>query len=141
MEADRADLEGAARDYEARLRLVCDARPDLICVGLGKDAHILSLYPGSPAIDEQRALVVAERDPPMNPALSRLTMTPRMLERAGLILALATGKEKAQAVARALQGELDPRGCPAHLLRRAQHRVWILDREAAAGLTSTPTPA
>lgn len=135
MRGDASDLHAAAHDYENTLRLVCDAKPDLVCVGIGKDAHIFSLFPTSPAIDEKDALVVASLHPPMSPALSRITMTPPMLTRADLVLAIATGPEKRDAVAHALQGEDDAHRFPAQLIRRAPKRVWVVDRAAAAGLT------
>jgi 6-phosphogluconolactonase len=137
MEADRPDLAAAARDYERRLIQLCEARVDLVCVGLGEDAHIFSLYPGSPAIEEAHALVVAEIDPPMKPALSRITFTPRMLDRAGAVLVLATGEKKKSAVLHALESSDQPHRFPAHLLRRAMDRTFVLDRAAASGLTRT----
>jgi 6-phosphogluconolactonase len=137
MEADRPDLAAAARDYERRLMQLCDARIDLICVGIGEDAHIFSLFPGSPAIDEAQALVVAEIDPPMKPALSRITFTPRMLDRAGHVLVIATGEKKKNAVLHALESSDQPHRFPAHLLRRATDRTFVIDRAAGSGLTRT----
>ena len=137
MEADRPDLAAAAKDYERKLMQLCDARVDLICVGIGEDAHIFSLYPGSPAIDEAQALVVAEIAPPMKPPLSRLTFTPRMLDRAGAVLVIATGEKKKSAVLHALESSDQPHRFPAHLLRRAADRTFVLDRAAASGLTRT----
>ena len=137
MLAERPDLAAAARDYERRLVQLCEARVDLICVGIGEDAHIFSLYPGSPAIDESQALVVAEIDPPMKPALSRITFTPRMLDRAGAVLVLATGEKKKSALLHALESADQPHRFPAHLLRRATDRTFVVDRAAASGLTRT----
>lgn len=134
MEADRPDLASVARAYEDRLLALCDGRVDLVCVGIGKDAHVFSLFPGSPAIDEAHRLVVAEIDPPMNPALSRITFTPRMIDRAGAVLAIATGAEKSAAVAHALAGVDQAHRFPARLLARAPETIWVLDRAAAAEL-------
>ena len=137
MQADRPDLAAAARDYEQRILQLCEARVDLICVGIGEDAHIFSLYPGSPAIDEAQSLVVAEINPPMKPALSRITFTPRMLDRAGAVLVLATGEKKKSALLHALESSDQPHRFPAHLLRRAADRTFVVDRAAASGLTRT----
>lgn len=134
MLGEAIDLAAAARDYERMLRDLCDARIDFVCVGLGKDAHIFSLFPGSPAIDEQTALVVAEVDPPMDPAVSRITFTPPMIERAAFVLGIATGAGKADAVRRALAPDDDPKRVPAHLLRRAKSGMLVVDRTAAAGV-------
>ncbi len=71
---------------------------DLVVLGLGKDTHTLSLHPNCAAIDERERNVVALHDPPMEPAVSRLTLTPPMVRRARLVLVLATGVEKSDAV-------------------------------------------
>jgi 6-phosphogluconolactonase/glucosamine-6-phosphate isomerase/deaminase len=47
-------------------------------------------------------------------------------------MVLAAGRAKAQAVQRALEGELDIDACPAQIARDA---VWLIDPEAASGLT------
>jgi len=130
MEADRGDLASAARDYEARVRELGPL--DLIFAGLGKDAHVLSLFPGSPAIDETARLVVEEIDPPMDPKLSRLTMTPVVVAEARMVVAIATGEGKRYAVRRALDANVDDaKRTPAHVLRRARDLRFFLDRPAA----------
>lgn len=134
MRGETSDLTTAAADYERTLRDLCDARVDFVFVGLGKDAHIFSLFPGSPAIDEERALVVAEIDPPMDPRVSRVTFTPPMIDRARFVLGIATGANKADAVKMAFEGRDDPKRVPAQLLRRASRGKLVVDRAAAAHL-------
>ncbi len=134
MPGEAKDLATAARDYERMLHELCDATVDLVFVGLGKDAHVFSLFPGSPAIREQTALVVAEIDPPMDPAVSRITFTPPMIDRARFVLGIATGGGKVEAVRRAVEAPDDPQHVPAHLLRRARAGRLLVDHPAAAGL-------
>lgn len=131
MEGERDDLHAAARDYEQILLHTCGGEIDLIFVGLGSDAHILSLHPGAPAIDERGALVVAEYDPPMDPAVSRITMTPPVLEQARHVLGIVTGSSKQKALHEALHAPDDPKRVPAHLLRRVKSLQWIVDRAAS----------
>ncbi|GAC1570558.1 MAG: 6-phosphogluconolactonase [Polyangiales bacterium] len=146
MQGESKDLAAAARDYEATLLDVsgcpegatpaptvapADELIDLMFVGIGKDAHIFSLFPFAPAIDEKHALVVAEINPPMNPALSRITMTPKAILRARCVVAIATGGDKREAVHLARSGPYNPRQYPAQLLRRAHDLVWLLDTTAA----------
>ena len=50
------------------------------------------------------------------------------------IVLLATGAGKADAVAAALR-EPVTEGCPASLLRGHRSVTWVLDRDAASGLT------
>lgn len=127
MEAERPDLEVAARDYEQHCASI-----DLMFVGIGKDAHILSLYPRSPLIAERSALVAASIDPPMDPAVSRITMTPRALLSARRVIAVAVGAEKRSAIEKLLHAPDDLVNVPAHLLRLASDARLIVDRAASA---------
>ncbi len=99
LEAWRTDMETAASDYERALREACPGGAlDLLVMGVGEDAHILSLYPRCPVIeDDHGALVAALRAPPMNPALDRLTLTPTALAAAKSVLVLFVGAKKASA--------------------------------------------
>ena len=125
MEAERADLDQAARDYEA----VLPASLDLLLLGMGEDGHVASLFPGSPTLEEtERSVVPAFGG---TPRVARLTVTPKVLAHAAEIIVMVSGSRKRDAVSRALEGPLNPSACPAQLVRRA---TWILDDEAAAGL-------
>jgi 6-phosphogluconolactonase len=128
MEGERADADAAARDYE---RLLPETL-DLLLLGTGPDGHTASLFPGSPALDEQQRRVVAVTG--TKPPPRRLTVTPPVIRSARRIAVLAIGAEKAAVVARALQGPLLPYDLPVQLALRG---VWFLDREAAALLRTT----
>lgn len=141
MQGEHADLAQAAKDYAATFLSVCSGALDLLMIGIGKDAHILSLYPGSLAIDEEQEIVVAEIDPPMNPALSRITMTPLAIAKARHVLAIASGEEKSRAVRIALTGQDDRHSYPAQLLRRVSDRTtWLLDALAHQELDPPTDP-
>lgn len=125
MRADEADLDAAAREYGERL-----PEPlDLLLLGIGEDGHTASLFPGSPALAEREARVVVVTGPkPPNP---RLTVTPPVIEAARELVVLVSGAGKAEALARALEGVLDPSAVPAQLARRG---TWLVDDAAAARL-------
>lgn len=125
MEAERADREVAAADYDRLL----PARLDILLLGMGPDGHTASLFPGSPALDERRRRVVPVIAP--KPPAARLTITPPVIASAVQILMLITGADKADTVSRALRGPLAPRDLPAQLAREG---TWMLDRGAASGL-------
>ncbi len=124
MHAEAADLEAAARDYEALV-----AEPlDLIVLGLGEDGHVASLFPGSPLLGEETRRVGIVRDSPKPPP-TRMTLLPPALAAAREVLVLAIGTAKAAAVRRALEPPRAAAGAPATLLAR---REWHLDAAAAS---------
>ena len=124
--AEESDQEAAAEDYERE----CPPSFDLVLLGVDSDGSIAALFPGSPALSEEERLYVpveAIRKP-----RRRITLTPRVIEEAAEILAVAQGVERAQAVQRALEEVVDPRELPARLLRDA---AWLLDPGAASALS------
>lgn len=136
------DPQSVASDYETALRKVFGIREngfprfDLILLGLGKDGHIASLFPGSPALREQRRWVMA----PFVERLGahRLTLTMPLLNEAHHLICLVSGEEKALALREVLEGEHRPEQQPAQELRAARGRVrWLIDR-AAASLLERP---
>lgn len=125
MEAERRDLAQAAQEYAA----VLPDSLDVVLLGMGADGHIASLFPHSPALAEQTRRVVPVAGG--LPVTDRLTITPPVLASARHLLVLATGKGKAAAVRRALEGPVEAAALPAQLARSG---TWILDRAAAAEL-------
>jgi 6-phosphogluconolactonase len=124
MPADAPDKEAAAAVYEA----VLPARPDLILLGMGKDGHTASLFPHSPALGEARRRVVRVVAPEYAVPRDRLTITPPVLIRAGKILMLVEGADKAEALEKVFGPGGDVQETPARLVHDA---VWFVDRPAA----------
>jgi 6-phosphogluconolactonase len=124
------DPEAAAGEYDR----LFDGRPlDLAILGLGPDGHTASLFPGSPALQEDERWVVAA-DPGLEPFVPRVTMTLPALARTRVILFLAEGLGKAEAAERAFGAGPD-RSTPASLVRSTEGRTMaILDAAAAARL-------
>lgn len=127
------DPDAAAKSYEAELRRAYGAdhldpaRPlfDFVLLGLGGDGHICSLLPGSPVLEERIRWVA--------PVLTgrpevRLTLTYPAVQSSRLTAFLVTGRDKADAVARAHRGDAS---LPGGRLKPEGDVVWLLDREAA----------
>lgn len=97
--------------------------------GIGPDGHTASLFPHAPALAErERRAVAAEAK--LEPLVERVTMTPRVFAATELLVYVATGPEKAEAVRRAFAEPPDPT-CPASLLR-GRRTIAVLDAAAAA---------
>lgn len=123
--------EEAATRYEREL----PERFDLMLLGMGEDAHIASIFPGSPVVHERQRQVAAPWVPHLD--AHRITLTPPALLNSSHILMLVAGPQKAPAVAAALERPPDPDRYPAHLVRDAGDRVeWFIDRAAAREISS-----
>lgn len=111
-----------ARAYAAQLKQLT---LDLVLLGLGEDAHTASLFPGSPALTDER-VVVPVHDAPKPPP-ERVSLSLGVLSAARQRLLLVTGAGKAEALTRALA---DPTAeAPASLLP-AEHTTVMADRAA-----------
>ena len=138
-ESDAAQLV-AQRYAEELLQLLPtdgDGLPrfDSVLLGVGGDGHIMSVFPDSPALDDDAPLVLAVPAPDdVEPRLPRLTLNPRLLAAAGQVIVMVGGSDKVDIVGRLLgAANGDPRQLPA-LLALRPNAVWLLDREAAAQL-------
>jgi len=124
------DPAAAAASYERELR---GTTLDLLLLGLGPDGHVASLFPNAPGLAETERLVIPA-EPGLEPFVERVTLTPPALRGARRIVFLVTGADKAEAVAGALGGALDP-AVPGSLIRaESGETLAILDQEAASRL-------
>ena len=133
--AELPDAREVAAEYDALVGRISGTESfDLTLLGLGEDAHIASLFPGSPLLDRPDGpRVAAVWAPHLN--VWRITLTPSAILNSARILLVVTGGSKAEAVNAALEARLDVKDCPAQLLRAAGDRVeWFLDGAAAAPL-------
>ena len=137
---DGDDPEAAAARYAAWLSEA--ARPedhgqvpsfDVLLLGIGPEGHVASLFPGMPALYDDRP-VVAVRGSPKPPPI-RLTLTLPAICSAREVWILAAGAEKAGAVQLALSGA-GPVQVPAAAARGRQRTLFLLDKPAASRLPS-----
>ncbi|MEZ5313542.1 MAG: 6-phosphogluconolactonase [Thermoanaerobaculia bacterium] len=109
------------------------ARFDLVLLGMGADGHTASLFPGRPAVREERAWAVAD-EVPATPS-GRITLTRAPINSARSVIFLVAGADKAPALARVLEGPRRPDLRPAQaIVPRSGPALWLVDEAAAAEL-------
>jgi 6-phosphogluconolactonase len=142
--------DGAAEAYEASLReffgtfAKTDTPPhapyggepfpsfDLILLGVGKDGHTASLFPGDQALEEGKRLAVAVRTPHGSPPVPRITLTLPVINRAQCVLFLASGAGKREVIRSILEGTPPATGSyPAARVNPEGRLIWLIDEEAA----------
>jgi glucosamine-6-phosphate deaminase len=134
------DPESTCRQYELAIREL--AGIDVQLMAIGSYGHIGFNEPGSSLrsrtrIKTLRPEVVKEKEPLFKGANKvprfALTMGVGTILEARRCVLLASGKRKAEAVVRALEGPVSTT-CPASMLQLHYNSVVILDEEAAANL-------
>jgi 6-phosphogluconolactonase len=129
--------QAAAEEYARQLKSMAFPglawpRFDFVLLGLGADGHTASLFPGSTETSGAATVAVTAhyQDRPAN----RVSLTPSVFNSARNVVFLATGAEKAQALAATLTGARDPLQCPAQRIHPDDGKVYWLVDEAAASL-------
>jgi 6-phosphogluconolactonase len=131
--ADKADLDEAARDYEATLkhRTNGSGEVDLIVLGMGADGHTASLFPSHPQPPPGR-LVAAVPMSPTAPLTARITMTYEAIAKARRVLLLVAGADKAARLEEVLQHRGD---LPVQRVLSDRTRPTIIIADALASAT------
>ena len=106
---------------------------DLILLGIGPDGHIMSVFPGSPALSSRQWAIAIPAPTHVAPHVPRVTLNPTVLTVARQVVVVAHGPGKTEVLGRILGGERNPRLLPAQLAVRS-NAVWILDQAAAAAV-------
>jgi 6-phosphogluconolactonase len=133
---DGDDPDAAATRYAAELAAAADGEGsvpvfDVLMLGIGPEGHVASIFPDSPAA-HAGGTVVAVRNSPKPPP-TRISLTFGALQAAREAWVLASGAEKAEAVAAALSG-VSQVELPAAGARGRERTLFLLDEAAAAKL-------
>lgn len=131
------DAVANASLYEDELRAFFNRaswpRFDLVMLGMGDDGHTASLFPGTKALAEGQAWVVANWVEKFS--AFRITLTAPAINHAANIIFLVTGASKAERLLEVLRGAREPEKLPSQLIQLLDGSfVWLVDKAAAARL-------
>lgn len=134
-----SDVEAAAAEYATELAAAAGPEDharvpsfDVLMLGVGPDTHVASLFPGHPGTRETVRTVVGVHGSPKPPP-TRISFTFSAIQAAREVWILASGGEKADAVAEALSGVSQDK-LPAAGARGRDRTLFLLDEAAAAKL-------
>jgi len=114
--------EKASEDYAA---LLADAPPmDMVLLGMGEDGHTASLFPGNPALVDERPVVPVFNAP--KPPPERVSMGCSVLNQARKRIVMVAGEGKKDALQLVQRGESLP-------VVRLAACEWYVDEAAAGG--------
>ena len=135
---DGDDPDAAAARYADQLAAAAGqhgAAPafDVLMLGIGPEGHVASIFPESPAAHATGSVVAVRNSP--KPPPTRISLTFGAIQAAREVWVLASGAEKAQAVAEALSGVSQDK-LPAAGARGRDRTLFLVDEAAAAQLPS-----
>lgn len=107
---------------------------DMVLLGLGNDAHTLSLFPSSPLIHEKKNWVKALHLKEQK--MYRITLTAPVVNAAGVVLFLVSGADKSSALYHVMTEEYNPDLYPAQIIQPYNDNLyWFADKVACADLS------
>ncbi|MGY4642549.1 6-phosphogluconolactonase [Cellulomonas sp. URHB0016] len=116
---------------------------DVLLLGMGPDGHVASLFPGHSALDAVGSATVGVQGSPKPPP-ERVSLTFEAIHAAREVWVVASGAEKAAAVAAAL-GDDDLHRTPAAGALGSERTLWLVDvaatEQLVAALPVGPAPA
>lgn len=122
----------AAEQYHSDIAPLVTKGIDVALAGMGADAHVCAMFPGSRALDQETKLCVAVDRPD---GMTGLTLTPPALLSARKVMLIVTGQAKAPTVKRVIEGTESVTSAPARILANHPDVTFLLDEAAASALS------
>lgn len=141
MQTENITHEDSAKSYELLLQRYFQQSTntkqqtfDLVLLGMGDDAHTLSLFPGNKeVIFEQEKWCTSLWLEKQN--MQRITLTAAVVNQSARIAFLVTGDSKAKALHEVLKGEFNPVMYPSQIINPVNGELhWFIDEAAALKL-------
>jgi 6-phosphogluconolactonase len=129
-----------AKTYEGELKSFFTGavwpRFDLVFLGMGDDGHTASLFPGTAAVKEDKAWVIANWVERLGEF--RMTLTAPVINAAMNVVVLVTGEKKAARLAKVLYSPREPQRLPIQLIEPTHGSLlWMIDAAAATQFKSS----
>ena len=121
---ETTEPEKAARQYARELKKAKAGKIDILVLGVGEDGHVASLFPGHPSLNSRRSFVIVRNSPKL-PAV-RMSISPRIIPDAKVIVLLVIGQAKKAALAMLLNPKVSARQCPAKFALWPHGVVYLL---------------
>ncbi|MCG6916021.1 MAG: 6-phosphogluconolactonase [Deltaproteobacteria bacterium] len=99
---------------------------DLVLLGLGRDGHTASLFPGDAALEETYRWVVAVDGATASPPVPRITLTLPVLNQADCVVFLVSGSRK-KGVFEEILNNPATAAYPAARVRPSGRLLWFID--------------
>ena len=137
----RTDIEPklAAEEYQKILHHYFDNTSnsfDLVLLGMGDDGHTLSLFPGSPIIEEHERWVNSVYNEQQK--MYRITLMPAIVNKASNIAFMVEGAKKANVLQQVIEGPYIPMKLPAQIIKPVNGQLsWFLDKAAVTELNQS----
>jgi 6-phosphogluconolactonase len=128
---ESGSIEFAAESFARTIEAI-NPKFELVLLGIGEDGHVASLFPDSDGTRVGDWIVIEKNSP--KPPVQRLSLSLRAINNSKEVLFLVSGIEKAKAVSEVFSGVSD---LPAEKVVGSIKTTWILDEDAASGVTSS----
>jgi 6-phosphogluconolactonase len=140
MQTEDISPEKSAEEYEKILHQYFGTSDsqlpafDLVLLGMGDDGHVLSLFPGTSVVHEEKAWATSLWLESQK--MYRITLTKTVVNKSWRVAFLTTGANKAHALKEVLQGHYNPDLYPSQEIKSENGELhWFVDEAATSQLT------